>query len=90
MMINKLKTMFSNDPNSSKKYAFMRNTEPTVTGVRSNSRETIYSLSALSTYNPVFKATPLKDVFEREGFSKPHKEFKKQPKYNQYRWKKKP
>lgn len=89
-MINQINEMFSNDPTSSKKYAFMRKTEPIVTDVRSNSRETIYSLSALGTTNPVFKATPLRDIFVKEGYSKPHKELKQKPTYNKYRWKKKP
>lgn len=88
-MINKIKDTLSNQPDSYKKYSFMRKTEPTVTGVRSNNRETIYSLSTLSTYNPVFKATPLKDVFVKEGFSKPRREAKQKPIYNKYRWKKK-
>ena len=87
-MINKIKDMFSMQPDNHKNYAFMKQATPTVTGVRSNSRETIYSLSALGTSNPVFKATPLKDVFVREGFSKPHKTTKPKPHHNKYRWKK--
>lgn len=73
MMINRLIEQIHSTPNfkeNTKPYGFLklRKAYPTVTGVRTNSKETIYSCSC-TTANPVFKAQPLKNIF-RDVFKK--------------------
>ena len=71
MMINRLIDQIQSKPEvKTKPYGFLklRKTPPTVTSVRSNSRETVYSCSC-KTANPGFKAQPLKNIF-RDVFKK--------------------
>lgn len=68
MMINQLIDTINSTPSlrdNVKPYGFlkMRKTYPTVTGIRTNTRETVLSCSC--TAKPVFKAQPLRDVFKK-------------------------
>ena len=72
MMINRLIDKIYSTPDlkeNTKPYGFLklRKTPLTVTGVRANSKETIYSCGC--TTNPGFKAQPLKNIF-RDIFKK--------------------
>lgn len=67
-MINDLINKINTDQNLKSKvknYSFLRKTPPTVSAIRTNSRETVYSLGCIS--HPSFKAQPLKDIFEKAG-----------------------